>query len=216
MENHDQNEKNDENDQRNTKTSEKTKSVPSRTIQVIWICDCSDSMKRSGIAKLNHIIQEVIPHVKEYSEKSPDINIYLKGLKFSAESEWLNKEPELAQDYAWHELITSPRSDIGKAFHMIASEYKTENFVPMADTNTRLIFVLISDGYPTDAWEEPLKEFLGNPVCNEAIRLVVPVQDDTNIPMDDNLFFRFIGGVEKKDDRIIDIEDSMFLLKFFE
>jgi uncharacterized protein YegL len=216
MENEDQNKKADDNDSRELDIPEKTKSTISRTIQVIWICDCSDSMKRSGIAKLNHIIQESIPHVKEYSENNPGFNIYLRGLKFSQKSEWINNEPELAQNYEWHELATSPRSDFGNALRVITSEYKTENYIPTAESNVRLIFVLVSDGYPTDEWEEPMKEFLANPVCNDAIRLVVPVKDDTNIPMDENLFTRFIGGTEKKEEHLIDTENSLFLLKFFE
>ena len=69
MENEDQNKKATDNDARQEDTPEKVKSTPRRTIQIIWICDCSDSMKRSGIAKLNHIIQESIPHVKEYLRK---------------------------------------------------------------------------------------------------------------------------------------------------
>ena len=216
MENEDQNKKATDNDARQEDTPEKIKSTPRRTIQIIWICDCSDSMKRSGIAKLNHIIQESIPHVKEYSENNPDVNIYFRGLKFSQKSEWINNEPELAQDYEWHELATSPRSDLGNALRVITSEYKSENFVPLAESNARLIFVLVSDGYPTDEWEEPMKEFLANPVCNEAIRLVVPVKDDTNIPMDENLFSRFIGEDEQKEEHMIDTENSLFLLKFFE
>jgi len=216
MENKNQDTQSSGNESSQTESSAAVTPPSTRSIQIIWICDCSDSMKRSGIAKLNHIIQESLPHVREFAENNPGVAIYLRGLKFTGAAEWINNEPQPAREYEWTELTTAPRSDFGKALRTITSEFKTENFIPSADSNARLIFVLISDGYPTDEWQESMNEFLASPVCKTAIRLVVPVKDDTNIPMDEMVFSRFIGEVQDREERMIDIEDSMFLLKFFE
>jgi uncharacterized protein YegL len=132
-----------------------------RPLHVIWLLDCSGSMAISGkIEALNNAIREVIPAMRKAAEGNPEVQFYVRVIRFSTGATWHIAEPTLLNDFKWVDLHAEGETDLGQAFALLTEEMS--NMPPEARMLPPQI-VLISDGKPTDDWKGALQALLNVP-----------------------------------------------------
>jgi uncharacterized protein YegL len=86
---------------------------------------------------------------------------------------------------------TSMGTDMGAALHMVAEQLKIP---PMTNRALPPVLVLISDGQPTDDFENGLKELMDLPWGKKAVRIAIAIGQDADL----DVLQKFIGHIELK------------------
>ena len=132
---------------------EKQMNSVNHDIRITWLCDGSDSMKAKGkMCSLNAVIREITDEIRNVSSQLPDVKVNISAIKFGKNSEWIQKEGVQAESFIWSDLVSGGSSDLGHACLQIAEEIKSMKSQNITTDSTDFIFILITDGYPTDDW----------------------------------------------------------------
>ena len=170
-------------------------------IFLVWILDSSNSMKAKGkINSINMVIRDTIPLIVDLSQAYTSHNFFMRALSFSTGAHWINQKFQKIQDYSWNDLSAGGKSDLGAAFTLIRDIWPSES-QGSTDSNS-YIFVLITDGYPTDDWYGPLQNLVSNREFTESYKIAITIQDTENeIPRE------FIGQKQTNKGFILEIDD---------
>jgi uncharacterized protein YegL len=149
-----------------------------RPLHIIWLLDCSGSMAEGGkIEALNNAIREVVPAMRKAAEGNPEVQFFVRAMRFSTGASWHIGKPTLLADFKWVDLQAEGESDLGQAFALLAREL--EEF----PQNTRMLppqVVLVSDGKPTDDWRSALQALLEVPWGRRAVRQAIAIGQDAD------------------------------------
>jgi uncharacterized protein YegL len=96
---------------------------------------------------------------------------------------------------------------MGAAFDLVTSLLADREQVPSKALRPALI--LVSDGQPTDAWEEPLSRLLSHDRARKATRFAMAIGPDADRAM----LQHFLDGTGQ---RVFGAEDARGILRFFE
>jgi uncharacterized protein YegL len=163
-----------------------------RPLHFIWIADCSGSMAIDGkIQSLNYAIRETIPHMQRIAEENPYADILVRALSFSSGAQWHVADPTPVAEFKWNDLQADGTTDMGKALEMVAAQLRVP---PMTDRALPPVLVLISDGQPTDNFQEGLNALLSLPWGTKAVRVAIAIGDDVDL----DVLQQFINHVEFK------------------
>ena len=163
--------------------------LATRPLHFFWIADCSGSMASdSKIQSLNNAIRESLPHMKKVADGNPNAQVLVRALAFSSGAKW-HIPPTNIDDFNWLDLHAGGVTDLGKALKMVAQELKMP---PMPERALPPVLVLISDGQPTDNWEEGLSELMKERWGSKAVRIAISIGHDADL----DCLKQFIGNSE--------------------
>ena len=166
--------------------------LAARPLHFIWIADCSGSMASDGkIQILNNAIRDAIPHMQTSARENPNAKVLVRALRFSNGAQWHIPYPTPVEDFKWLDLSAEGVTDMGMALSMVADQLKIP---PMTERALPPVLALVSDGQPTDDFEEGLNELMDQPWGRKAVRVAVSIGKDA----DDEVLQRFIGNSELK------------------
>jgi uncharacterized protein YegL len=167
-----------------------------RPLHVIWLLDCSGSMAISGkIEALNNAIREVIPAMRKAAEGNPEVQFYVRVIRFSTGATWHIAEPTLLNDFKWVDL------------HAEGETEEMSNMPPEARMLPPQI-VLISDGKPTDDWKGALQALLNVPWGRRAVRQAIAIGQDA----DQETLRKFVDNPEKP---VLRVDNAEQLVRYF-
>jgi uncharacterized protein YegL len=165
--------------------------LATRPLHFIWITDCSGSMAGDKIQSLNHAIREAIPAMQAVAHDNPYANVLIRAAKFSDAAQWHIETATPVADFKWQDLDADGLTDMGKAMLLVAEQLKMP---PMTDRALPPVLVLISDGQPTDDFEEGLAELMALPWGKKAVRIGIAIGEDA----DHAVLQKFIGNPDLK------------------
>lgn len=161
--------------------------LATRPLHFIWLADCSGSMKVGGkIQALNNAIREVLPHMKKVAEDNPFAEVLVRAIRFSTGAQWHVAEPTLVDQFRWPDLSAGGYTDMGMALEILAEEFASPRMKKRAFPP---VLVLISDGQPTDNFDEGLRSLLASPWGAKAVRIAIAIGQDA----DDEVLRRFVA-----------------------
>ena len=164
--------------------------LATRPLHFIWIADCSGSMETDGkIQSLNNAIRETLPHMQTVADENPNAEVLVRALKFSTGAQWHVSQPTPVADFKWVDLQTSGVTDLGRALNMLAEQMRIP---PMEDRALPPVLVLISDGCPTDDFQQGLQALMNEPWGKKAVRVAIAIGEDA----DTEVLQKFIGHPE--------------------
>ncbi len=83
--------------------------ISSRPLHFIFITDCSGSMGVDGkIQALNQAIREAIPAIKKTADENPNIQVYIRCIRFGHGASWHIKDPLPINSFKWVDLKADP------------------------------------------------------------------------------------------------------------
>src|SRR5260370_14632865 len=94
-----------------------------RPLHVIWLLDCSGSMAISGkIEALNNAIREVVPAMRKAAEGNPEVQFFVRAMRFSSGASWHIARPPLLSDFKWVDLQAEDDTYLRQAFRLLAED----------------------------------------------------------------------------------------------
>jgi len=150
--------------------------LATRPLHFIWIADCSGSMSNDGkIQALNHAIREAIPHMRRVAEDNPNATVLVRALKFSSGASWHIGTPTPVHQFLWNDLYADGVTDLGHALTLVAEQLRTP---PMEQRSLPPVLVLVSDGEPTDNFEQGLQVLDNEPWGKKAVRIAIAIGEN--------------------------------------
>ena len=155
-------------------------SVSRSALHFFWLADCSGSMSVQGkMQAVNNAIHECIPATREANASNAFADMLVRAIKFSNGAQWHVEEPSNVDDFEWQDLEAYGKTDLGAAIRLLASELTPEK---MGRRALPPVIVLLSDGTPTDSWEQELNTFnstgWGHP--GRTVRIAIAIGHDAN------------------------------------
>ncbi len=177
-----------------------------RPLHIIWLLDCSGSMAEGGkIEALNNAIREVIPAMRQAAEGNPEVQFYVRVIRFSSGASWHVAQPTTLADFKWVDLLAEGETDLGQAFALLAEDMQ------QLPQNTRMLppqIVLISDGKPTDDWRSALQILLNEPWGRRAVRQAIAIGQDA----DHETLRKFVDNPERP---VLRVDNAEQLVRYF-
>lgn len=147
-----------------------------RPLNFFLLADCSGSMAASGkITALNTAIREVLPHLAETSNSNPHAQVLVRAIRFGTGASWHVAAPTEVDDLVWHDLEAGGYTDLGAALELLSTALTVP---PMQDRALAPAVILVSDGMPTDDYEQALDSLLGMPWGARSVRMAVAIGHD--------------------------------------
>ncbi|GAA3201687.1 vWA domain-containing protein [Actinocorallia longicatena] len=146
-----------------------------RPLPVLVLADVSGSMSQHGkIEVLNECVATMIRSFAAEDVVRGEINVGV--VTFGGEGAQLHQPFQPATRITWQEMRASGRTPMGDAL-TLANEILHDDavigrraFVPT--------LILVSDGQPTDPWQEPMDRLLASPRGAKSVRMAVSVGAD--------------------------------------
>lgn len=143
-----------------------------RPLPVIIMADVSGSMAEDGkIDILNDSIAEMYQAFA--NEDNGRGAIHTAVVAFGGDGAYEHQRLTPATKAQWTDMRADGPTPFGAALTLVGQMLRDETVVPERAFNPTLI--VVSDGMPTDEWEEPLEELLAMPRGRSALRLAVGI-----------------------------------------
>lgn len=168
--------------------------MPALKLVLFFVVDTSYSMEGAKIGALNHAVEEILPIVGEISKNNSDTDIEIAVLQFSSGVKWSYPTPISAESFSWRSLSVDGATDFGAACAELATKLtkKAGGFMQSASGSFAPVFILLSDGGPTDVYQSPLKNLKEIKWFNAGIKIAIAIGDDANV----NVLSEFTGSSE--------------------
>lgn len=149
-----------------------------RDLHFVWLLDTSGSMAADGkIQALNVAIREAIPQLRAAARDNPGVDVRVRALVFASGARWHIGEPTALDELRWQDVGAGGHTDLGEALRLLAQAMKSP---PMPERAVSPVFVLVTDGYPTDDFEAGLAALMAERWGREAVRMAIAVGRDVN------------------------------------
>jgi len=167
--------------------------IPRKTLTLFFLVDTSGSMKGDKIGTVNVAVRDVLPEIKEIAETQADAEIKIAVLRFSDGVEWLTPHgPEDVEHYYWEFLHADGLTAFGEACGALNAKLSKKEFMKGASSSFAPVFMLFTDGQPSDEWQGPLAELKQNPWFKLGIKAALAIGEDA----DKNVLEQFTGNSE--------------------
>ena len=175
-----------------------------RPLPVIVAIDKSGSMGENGkIEALNIALKEFINSVKSEDSNMAEIQISLFSFGGDKASCDLPLKPISEIDVPTYSA--AGRTPMGGVFTMLKELIEDKTLIPSRSYKPTI--VLLTDGIPTDAWENPMMELINDGRSSKAFRIAMAIGDDA----DKNMLSKFVSSPEY----LVTGENARDIRKFF-
>ena len=176
-----------------------------RPLPVILLADISGSMESDGkIQALNHAVSEMIEAFQDESDLRAEVHVSV--ITFGGKARvHLPLGPSRAA--SWTDLDAKGGTPMGAAFGLVRDLIEDRTVVP--SRAYRPTIVLVSDGQPTDDWQEPLKALIDCERGGKAFRMALAIGADADM----GVLAAFLANPQE---RVFRAEEAKQIRKFFQ
>ena len=159
-----------------------------RPLPVILLLDVSGSMAGESIASLNKAVNEMIESFKSGGSNETEIQVSIITFGGSGANLVLPLTP--AKNITSPTLTANGMTPMGAALTMAKNMLENKEIIP--SKGYRPTVVLISDGAPNDAWEQPMEDFISSGRSSKCDRMAMAI----GTSQDDPVLNKFLSGTE--------------------
>ncbi len=145
--------------------------ISKRTLEFIWLLDCSTSMKGDKIESLNQAIRETIPEMRRMADENPEAEVYMRVITYSTDAVVHINRTKL-DDFTWEDVSAKGRTCLSKAYDILIDILDVEK---MSNRCLRPVIVLISDGAPATGWKSKLNILKEMPWMIKSIKVAIGI-----------------------------------------
>jgi uncharacterized protein YegL len=158
-----------------------------RPLPVFVLADVSGSMAQDGkIDTMNLAMSDLFSALAEEQDTRGVIHVGI--ITFGGETAALHMPLSPASSVRWTEMTAQGRTPMGAAFTLLTHQLNDTSVIPVRAFEPTV--VLVSDGLPTDSWEEALEEFKQSKHGQRALRMAMAIGADAN----EGQLEQFVGG----------------------
>ncbi len=145
--------------------------IAKKTFVIFLIVDTSGDMVAERIYIVNQAIREVLPIIRDISNKSVDVEIKIAIQTFDSVAKWITPNPVSLNDYNYKDIQAGGCASMGEAFVELNSKLKEDAFLSSEVGNLAPAIILLSDTTPTDDYQKGLDVLKQNKWYNSAIKV---------------------------------------------
>lgn len=176
----------------------------SRPLPVILLADVSGSMAAEGkIAALNQAVREMLSTFGHERELGAEVHVAVFTFGQKAQ---LHVPLRPAAQIQWEDMAAGGSTPMGAAMELAAELIEDKAQIPARAYRPTVI--LVSDGQPTDAWEQGLARLTQQGRAQKADRMALAIGADA----DESMLRRFLGDPAR---RVFRAEDARKIKDFF-
>lgn len=177
-----------------------------RPLPLLVLADTSGSMSHENhIGILNEAMREMIASLKDVGSLRAEVSMAV--ITFGNGGVQAHQKFTPIKEIIWQDLQANERTPMGGAFQLVRQLIEDKEIIP--SRSYRPTIVLLSDGLPTDEWEQPLQDLLESPRASKAFRIAMSIGAG-NKGM--NVLNRFMGDAELG---VFSAEQARDIKKFF-
>lgn len=167
-------------------------------MKIYMMIDTSGSMEGAKIQSVNDTMENVIVAFQE-AAFNYDADIDIAVLSFARSASWMHPDPIPVTDFSWVPLSASGMTSLGNACKEL-----NESLLHNCNHGEKTVIILMSDGCPTDDYDEGISILEGNVIFPESTRYAIAIGTDADIPS----LVRFTADVESI--YTVDAIDSLY------
>lgn len=158
-----------------------------KPLPIVLLLDVSGSMQGAKIQNLNDAVKNMLDSFRDTENGETDIHVAI--ITFGAEVK-LHQAIASVSSIAWHDLSASGGTPLGTACKMAKAMIEDRSIFP--SRAYRPTVVLVSDGQPTDDWEQPIKSFINEGRSSKCFRMAMAIGADADV----SVLGKFVDGME--------------------
>ncbi|MBR5089750.1 MAG: VWA domain-containing protein [Ruminiclostridium sp.] len=162
--------------------------VSRKSLVIFFVIDTSGSMKGTKIGELNTVMEELIPEIRRVGEADTEVKIAV--LTFSTDFKWMYSEPIPIEEFEWVRLNASGVTSMGAAFKELSARMSRNSFLSSPSLSFAPVIFLMTDGYPSDDYEEGLKALSVNSWYKFGLKAALGIGKEAN----DDMLAEFTGS----------------------
>lgn len=152
--------------------------LPRKMCPVIFLLDTSGSMYGAPIGAVNAAIESVMPELISMNDSNPDNEIKVAVLTFDFNAEWKFGGDELLSPEevknSWNDLDANGSTSMGAAFRALNEKLSiSHGFMKRASGSVAPVLFLLTDGEPTDDYQDGLQRLKANNWYKIAVRVAI-------------------------------------------
>lgn len=183
-------------------TASKAKPLP-----VVLLLDTSGSMGGAKIASLNDAVRRMLG---TFTKEESQANEFLVSIATFGSSTGILVPPTSASELVYRDLSAGGLTPLGQAIGAVKQLIEDKEQTP--SRAYRPLVVLVSDGAPTDSWEGPLADFIGNGRSAKCDRMSMGIGQEAYTGSGRATLEKFIEGTEH---RVFEAKDAGDIHNFF-
>lgn len=146
-----------------------------KNFHFIWMIDCSGSMNiHNRLSYVKEGLKLVIPEIEQKCSLE-DINVNFGILKFSDNAVWSVKIGEKVSDVIYEDIKSGGITSLGSAIDIVNREL---NEIKINCKTLIPVIFLITDGMPTDHYDEAVEQLLTSFMGKNAYKDVIAIGSD--------------------------------------
>lgn len=173
-----------------------------KPLPVLLLLDVSDSMAGEKINNLNNAVSEMI---NSFKNEKVDVEIQVAVITFGSECK-ISQKYMNASDIRWQNLQAGGNTPLGECLKLAKEIIEDKETTP--SRAYRPAVILVSDGYPTDIWQEPMMSFISNGRSSKCDRMAMAIGNDA----DKEMLSLFLKGTKN---HLFEAKDAADIFKFF-
>lgn len=141
------------------------------------LLDTSGSMEGAKIAALNDAMANIVTELQQCANSSKK-HIVLSILSFGREPKWMYEKSLSIQEFEWIKLTPKGMTPLGKTCLELHSRLISD----MSTVNDDICIILLSDGCPTDDYDEGIETLQANEYFIKAYKYAIAIGNNADIP----------------------------------
>jgi uncharacterized protein YegL len=167
--------------------------IPRRMCPVFFLLDTSGSMVGAPLGAVNAAMEGVLPELISMNNDNPDVQLEIAVMSFDTSIKWVTGtglvKPE---NYVWNDLNAGGGTSMGAAFKELEKVLSvSQGFMNRASGSVAPVLFLLTDGEPTDAYQEGLQALGGNNWYKVAAKVAIGYGQSK-----DSVLREFTGNIE--------------------
>lgn len=161
--------------------------VSRKSLVIFFLIDVSASMNGTKMGELNTIMEELIPEIRKVGEADTEVKVAV--LTFSTDVKWMYAEPIPVEEFEWVRLNASGVTSLGAALKELSSRMSRNSFLNSPSLSFAPVMFLMTDGYPSDDYEEGLRALSTNSWYKYGLKAALGIGNEAN----DDVLAQFTG-----------------------
>ncbi len=154
-------------------------------MDIILMIDISGSMNGHKISAVTDALENLKESLVNYNYDNGPVRICVQF--FSRDVSWFNEVPILIEDFQWEEPFCTGLTSLGLACSSLCE------FLQNTELSKIIKIILISDGCPTDDYDEGLNRLRELTIFNTSYRYAIGLGEEADIPS----LVKFTNDIDK-------------------
>ena len=155
-----------------------------KELHIFYVLDTSSSMSGAPIGALNDAMRATVEELRKIDGDKADLRIGV--LEYNSKNCWVtqgNNGLENLQDFFWTDLQATGMTYLGSALRELNTSLSRNDKMKSETGNKVPVVIFMSDGQPTDDWQEDLRVLAENKWYRAAIKIAFALGElaDTDV-----------------------------------